>query len=88
MLYSLVKPILFSLDPEMAYDISLEMLQQFHRVLPNRRVDQPTRVMALDFPNPVGLAAVPDKNGAYFDCLQKLGLGFIDVGTVTLVTQP
>jgi hypothetical protein len=45
MLYSLVKPILFSLDPELAHDISLGMLQQFHRVLPGRRVDKPTRVM-------------------------------------------
>jgi len=63
MLYSLVKPILFSLDPELAHDISLEMLQQFHRVLPARRVDKPTRVMGLDFPNPVGSRPVWIKMG-------------------------
>ncbi len=88
MLYSLVKPILFSLDPELAHDISLEMLQQFHRVLPDRRVKKPTRVMGLDFPNPVGLAAGLDKNGDYLDGLGKLGFGFIEVGSVTPVAQP
>ena len=88
MLYSLVKPILFSLDPELAHDISLEMLQQFHRVLPARRVDKPVRVMGLDFPNPVGLAAGLDKNGDYLDGLGKLGFGFIEVGSVTPLAQP
>ena len=88
MLYSLVKPILFSLDPELAHDISLEMLQQFHRVLPVRRVDKPVRVMGLDFPNPVGLAAGLDKNGDYLDGLGKLGFGFIEVGSVTPLAQP
>ena len=88
MLYSLVKPILFSLDPELAHDISLEMLQQFHRVLPDRRVDKPVRVMGLDFPNPVGLAAGLDKNGDYLDGLGKLGFGSIEVGSVTPLAQP
>ncbi len=88
MLYSLVKPILFSLDPELAHDISLEMLQQFHRILPHKRVDKPTRVMGLDFPNPVGLAAGLDKNGDYLDGLGKLGFGFIEAGSVTPLAQP
>lgn len=88
MLYSLVKPILFALDPELAHEISLEMLQQFHRILPNRNVASPTRVMGIDFPNPVGLAAGLDKNGDYLDGLGKLGFGFIEVGSVTPVAQP
>jgi dihydroorotate dehydrogenase len=88
MLYSLVKPILFSLDPELAHDISLGMLQQFHRVLPGRGVDKPARVMGLDFPNPVGLAAGLDKNGEYLDGLGKLGFGFIEIGSVTPLAQP
>jgi len=88
MLYSLVKPILFSLDPELAHDISLKMLQQFHRWLPVTRVEKPTRVMGLDFPNPVGLAAGLDKNADYLDGLGKLGFGFIEVGSVTPRAQP
>ena len=88
MFYSLVKPLLFALDPEQAHDISLEMLQQFHRLIPNRRIDKPTRVMGLDFPNPVGLAAGLDKNADYLDGLGRLGFGFIEVGSVTPKPQP
>ncbi len=48
----------------------------------------PRRVMGLDFPNPVGLAAGLDKNGDYIDALAALGFGFIEVGTVTPRPQP
>ena len=44
--------------------------------------------MGLTFPNPVGLAAGLDKNGAYIDGLAALGFGFIEVGTVTPRAQP
>jgi len=88
MLYSLVKPILFSLDPELAHDISLQTLQHLHRILPINRIEKPTRVMGLDFPNPVGLAAGLDKNADYLDGLGKLGFGFIEVGSVTPRAQP
>jgi dihydroorotate dehydrogenase len=88
MLYSLVKPILFSLDPELAHDISLQTLQRLYRVLPANRIDKPARVMGLDFPNPVGLAAGLDKNADYLDGLGKLGFGFIEVGSVTPRAQP
>ncbi|MCP4335705.1 MAG: quinone-dependent dihydroorotate dehydrogenase [Gammaproteobacteria bacterium] len=88
MLYSLVKPVLFSLDPELAHDVSLDMLQLFHRLLPNRRIDKPVQVMGLDFPNPVGLAAGLDKNADYLDGLGKLGFGFIEVGSITPKAQP
>ena len=88
MFYSLIKPVLFSLDPELAHDVSMDMLQLFHRLLPNRRIDKPVRVMGLDFPNPVGLAAGLDKNADYLDGLGKLGFGFIEVGSVTPKAQP
>ena len=48
----------------------------------------PVRVMGLDFPNPVGLAAGLDKNGEHIDALATLGFGFIEVGTVTPRPQP
>ena len=88
MLYPLLKPVLFAVDPELAHDVSLEMLQQFHRLLPKRRVERPIRVMGLDFPNPVGLAAGLDKNADYLDGLSRLGFGFIEVGSVTPRPQP
>ena len=39
--------------------------------------------MGIEFPNPVGLAAGLDKNGAYIDALAGLGFGFIEIGTIT-----
>lgn len=83
MLYPLLKPLLFAVDPELAHDVSLEMLQQFHRLVPRRLTARPTRVMGIDFPNPVGLAAGLDKNADYLGGLSRLGFGFIEVGSVT-----
>lgn len=39
--------------------------------------------MGLRFPNPVGLAAGLDKDGACIDGLAALGFGYLEVGTVT-----
>ena len=88
MLYSLAKPLLFAVDPERAHAVSLALLQRFHRLLPDRRIVRPVRVMGLDFPNPVGLAAGLDKNGDYLDGLARLGFGFIEIGSVTPLAQP
>ena len=44
--------------------------------------------MGLAFPNPLGLAAGFDKNGAHIDALAHLGFGFLEVGTVTPRAQP
>ena len=88
MLYPLIRPVLFALDAEQAHDISLEMLQLFHRLIPRRRFDDPVTVMGLEFPNRVGLAAGLDKNADYLDGLGRLGFGFIEVGSVTPKPQP
>jgi dihydroorotate dehydrogenase len=88
MLYSLAKPLLFALDPELAHDLSLKTLQLFHPLLPRRKAGKPVRVMGLEFPNAVGLAAGLDKNADYLDGLSKLGFGFIEVGSVTPKAQP
>ncbi len=88
MLYRLLKPLLFAVEPELAHDVSLEMLQQFHRLLPPVRIARPVQVMGLDFPNPVGLAAGLDKNADYLDGLARLGFGHIEIGSVTPRPQP
>ena len=44
--------------------------------------------MGLTFTNPVGLAARLDKNGEYIDALAALGLGYIEIGTITPKPQP
>ena len=65
MLYTLLKPLLFAVDAELAHEISLELLNEFSALLPQTRIENPRRVMGIDFPNPVGLAAGLDKNGDY-----------------------
>lgn len=87
-LYPLLRPALFSLDPELAHQLtlkSLKLLQQsgLAQLLPAQSAPQPLTVMGLNFKNPVGLAAGMDKNGDYIDALCALGFGFIEIGTVT-----
>jgi dihydroorotate dehydrogenase len=91
MLYALARPLLFALDPETAHQLILELADAPLRfgLLRAVRVPQaPVRVMGLDFPNPVGLAAGLDKDAAHVDALAKLGFGFLEVGTVTPRPQP
>lgn len=91
--YSLIRPLLFQLDPETAHNLTLASLNTLHRMgvlatmLP--KVPRlPVRVMGLDFPNPVGLAAGLDKNGAAIDALAQFGFGFLEIGAVTPRPQP
>jgi dihydroorotate dehydrogenase len=92
LLYQLAKPLLFRLDPETAHDLTLKSLARAHRfgMLVSKQfiAKQATLAMGLAFPNPVGLAAGLDKNGAYIDALAALGFGFIEIGTVTPRPQP
>ena len=93
MLYNLIRPALFQLDPETAHDLTLRGLQELSRLGPLNPLRQPSAghsrtVMGLNFPNPVGLAAGLDKNGECIDGLAALGFGFIEIGTVTPRAQP
>ena len=87
MLYSLLRPALFSLDPEDAHGLTLSGLDLAQRLgllkLLPRATGKPVHVMGIDFPNPVGLAAGMDKDGAHIHALAALGFGFIEIGTVT-----
>ena len=93
MLYSLVRPFLFQLDPERVHRSTLHALDVAHHVgltglIAGRAPYSPRSVMGLEFPNPVGLAAGLDKNGEHIDALAALGFGFIEIGTVTPRPQP
>ncbi|GAA4028102.1 quinone-dependent dihydroorotate dehydrogenase [Actimicrobium antarcticum] len=92
LLYAATRPLLFLLDAEDAHNLTLPSLRRavalgLTRLLPKPAAD-PRTVMGLRFPNPVGLAAGLDKDGAYIDGLAALGFGFIEVGTVTPRAQP
>lgn len=91
--YSLVRPLLFRLDPERAHDLTLRMLGRIQHtpligLLRQRRPDDPVTLAGIRFPNRVGLAAGLDKNGRAIDGLAALGFGFVEVGTVTPRAQP
>ena len=93
MLYTLLKPLLFSLDAEDAHNLTLKSLKctealGLSSLLPKPHDCKIRQVMGLSFPNPVGLAAGLDKNGAYIDGLAALDFGHIEVGTVTPRAQP
>ena len=88
MLYPLLRPLLFSLDPETAHDLafgSLDVAARCHvakLALPHVP-DDPVEVMGLRFANRVGLAAGLDKNAEHIDGLAAFGFGHIECGTVT-----
>ncbi len=86
-LYSLARAGLFALDPERAHSLTLHSLETAARLGAPRLwlapPPAPVRVMGIDFPNPIGLAAGLDKDGVAIRGLAALGFGFIEIGTVT-----
>jgi dihydroorotate dehydrogenase len=87
LLYALARPLLFALDPETAHNLTLPALRRANALgmtgLLRKPAPDPRTVMGITFPNPVGLAAGLDKDGAYIDGLAALGFGSIEIGTVT-----
>ncbi|TXI39144.1 MAG: quinone-dependent dihydroorotate dehydrogenase [Nitrosomonas sp.] len=91
MFYTLLRPLLFKLDPESAHRVTfngIELARKLGLLTPAVIACPSRTVMGLNFPNPVGLAAGLDKNGEYLDTLAMLGFGFIEIGTVTPRPQP
>ena len=86
-LYTLARPLLFSLDPETSHHLTLRLSGLVGFAFP-KVPSCPVRALGLEFPNPVGLAAGLDKNAEHIDALAALGFGFIEVGTVTPRPQP
>ncbi|MBU3636420.1 quinone-dependent dihydroorotate dehydrogenase [Polynucleobacter sp. es-MAR-4] len=91
--YPLLRPWLFSLDPEQAHNLTLSNLDRAERWgLLRHLVEQPAadprHLCGITFPNPVGLAAGLDKDGRHIDALGALGFGFLEIGTVTPKPQP
>ena len=89
MLYRLVRPALFALDPERAHRLTIDVLRR----LPARKPPAPggpleIEVAGISFPNPLGMAAGFDKNAEAPDPLLGLGFGFAEVGSITPRPQP
>ncbi|MEX0696282.1 MAG: quinone-dependent dihydroorotate dehydrogenase [Dongiaceae bacterium] len=88
MIYRLIRPLLFALDPETSHRVAINALKA--GLYPRAPAPDPRlrrRVLALDFPNPIGLAAGFDKNAEVVDAALAMGFGFVEVGTVTPLPQ-
>lgn len=85
--------VLTRVDPEQAHHAAFTairgatpVLKGLDRIDPRRHAG--VRVMGIDFPGVLGLAAGFDKNAVGIDALAALGFGFIEIGTVTGEPQP
>ncbi|TXI83968.1 MAG: quinone-dependent dihydroorotate dehydrogenase [Cupriavidus sp.] len=92
MLYNLARSALFCLDAEHAHELTLATFRNFPKLatapFAGKAATAPVKLMGLEFPNRVGLAAGLDKNGECIEAWARLGFGFIEVGTVTPRSQP
>lgn len=85
--YAGLRSALFLLPPEEAHHAALlALLAPFPAAGIDPRLRR--RVLGIDFPGPVGMAAGFDKNGDVPDGLLRLGFGFTEIGTVTPLPQP
>jgi dihydroorotate dehydrogenase len=94
-LYKLLRNILFCLPAEASHNLALRGMKIGDDIGVSALLAantagkaQPKRVMGIDFPHVVGLAAGLDKNADYVDALSSMGFGFIEVGTLTPRPQP
>ena len=99
MLYRMAKPFLFKMDPEAAHHLIIDGMGAATKVpgmtgllsavwgtpaAPELAVD----LFGLHFRHPVGLAAGLDKNAKAAKGFSRVGLSFMEVGTVTPKGQP
>ncbi|MFZ4542497.1 MAG: quinone-dependent dihydroorotate dehydrogenase [Saprospiraceae bacterium] len=94
---TIIKPILFLFDPELAHKITMHLFQMamaiplvplvFRKMYVSKQENLKIKLMGLTFSNPIGLAAGFDKDGIYYHTMTALGFGFIEIGTVTPKAQ-
>lgn len=94
----IIKPFLFSFNPEKAHHITFFLLKKILSIpfakklmaafFVTKSSKLSKNVAGLHFPNPVGLAAGLDKNAIMVDELACLGFGSVEIGTVTPIAQP
>lgn len=92
-MYTLIRPLLWTMDPERAHDLTMDALHRAGRAPAvraglRRLYARPTPTLSVDafglsFANCIGLAAGLDKNGHGLLALSDLAFGFLEVGTVT-----
>jgi dihydroorotate dehydrogenase len=96
--YRVVRPLLFTGDAESIHHLTLSALSTAGRSGPGRALcgfaggvpstTAPVAVMGLTFRNRIGVAAGFDKDGVAIGGWAALGLGHVELGTVTPRPQP
>ena len=90
-MFSILRPFIFNLDPEVAHDLAIKSLKL--NPLPSKMFEvEDEKILNIEllgknFPNPIGLAAGFDKSAEAYNSLLKLGFGFVEVGTITPLKQ-
>ncbi len=93
----IMRPILFTQNPELAHDLALKAMRTVS-VLPPLRVameylnlvktEKPVKLFGLEFPNRVGLAAGFDKDAYVWRAAAAFGFGHVEIGTISRFKQP
>ena len=96
--YRVARPLLFRFDPERIHRLTIRGLRvagedRIGRLLLGQvgagpRDPEPVRVAGMALRNRIGLGAGFDKDGVALRGWAALGLGFVEVGTVTPLPQP
>ncbi len=88
-MFSLFRPFIFKLDPELAHNLAIKALKT--NILPSTQKNifenLSCSFLGKKISNPIGLAAGFDKNAEVYNSMYKLGFSFVEVGTVTPKSQ-
>ena len=90
-MFSNLRSLIFKLDPEKAHTLAIKTLK-FNFVpnlFQNEKNDHlfTTTLFNKNLKNPIGMAAGFDKNAEVYNQLFKIGFGFVEVGTITPLSQ-
>jgi len=92
---TLIRPALFSFDPERIHNFTINALS----IVSRRKIlcgfmgeffssePMPVEAFGLKFPNPVGLGAGMDKDAVAVPAWESMGFGFVEIGAITYHPQ-
>lgn len=97
-MYRVLRFFLFIFSPEAIHKITIFLLKALHYVPCSGPIlraffctHSPAlerKVMGIKFKNPIGLAAGLDKNGSAYNEFANFGFSFIEIGSITPLSQP
>ena len=90
-MFSNLRSLIFKLDPETAHNLAIKSLKfnfvpNVFKNRDNKKLFE-TQLFNKTIDNPIGIAAGFDKNAEVYNQLFKLGFGFVEVGTITPLSQ-